>query len=169
MLIKNLEYEVISRFTQANDYMDVEVDMLSTSAAVTSGQDFAVEFVHNILLGLTTLTNPGYSAKFIDSDDTEFTSIIAEADFYETETHLISESTIINSIPVSADMFIRSAQILFNRGGGQEPLTVLTSAQPGLSSLAEEIEPGSADKGLKIALAGGNLTITTIFRFTVVK
>jgi len=166
MLIRNLEYEMICRFTQANDFMDREVDMLSSTAAVTSGTAFTTELIHNIILGLATLSNPGYVAKFIDTDDTEYTSTSTVADFYETETDLISESVITNSITVTSDLYLKTGMILFNRGGAQDLLTVLTSTQ--LRNLDISVLDGTS-KGIPILSAGGNLTIQTKFRFIVSK
>lgn len=167
MLLKNLEYEMTCRFSQPNDYMDLEEDMLIAIGAVTAGTSFVSELSHNILLGLATLSNPGYVARFVDTDDQTYTSSVTQADFYETETHLISEAQIVNTISIASDIFIKSAEVLFDRGGGQELLSVVRSTQLQNSSFASY--DGTTLRGLKVESAGGDLTILTTFRFTVVK
>jgi len=171
MIIKNLEYEMISRFIQDDDYMDTEVDMLTSSGVVTAGQAFNTELIHNILLGLTTLTNPNYTVKYLDSEDNEYLSGTSTSDYYETGDSLISETILTNTLTITEDIFLTDGEIIYNRGGGQDPLSILISTElQSNSSFSEYVnESVSTLKGLKVALAGGDLTISTIFRFLIGK
>ena len=171
MIIKNLGYEMISRFTQDDDYMDTEIDMLSSASVITAGIAFNTELIHNILLGLTTLTSPNYTVKYLDSADVTYVSSSAVSDFYETENALISETILINSLILTEDIYLIQGEILYNRGGGQDALSVLTSTELQSNSQfsAYVNESSSTLKALKVDLAGGDLTITTIFRFVIGK
>jgi len=171
MNVQNLEYDMISRFTQDNDYMDVEIDMLNSTGNVDAGQSFNVELIHNILLGITTLNNPNYSVKYLDSSNNEYETSSVESDFYETEDALISETIFTNSVTLTDTIYLIQGEILYNRGGAQDPLSVIKSTQLQSSSQFSENTDVAASnlKGLKVDLAGGDLSIKTIFRFLISK
>lgn len=170
MQLTGLEFTSSVRLTQANNALDIDVDLLTTSSKIDP--NFYSMLFFDMLNGDVTGADgggvtTGFLCKVYDTAGNLYTTTtVQKLDWYQVEKGYISEA--ISSITrTSTDVRLRKMDLFYiaNNGGTAKEVMIGTSNLIATSSFASN--DVNSIPGVLVTSTNGDTTLKVTFRFTI--
>lgn len=172
MQLSGIDLTASIRFQQANDALDIKLELANVGKAIVQTDFYKLlffDFLNGDVTGTTGVVTTGLKAIVYDvADVAQVTTNTALFDWYEDETSYICECTMTKSAVPGGTFYAESVKIHYiaDKEGVEQDSLIFTSTAPATSTFATAV---AQDKGIEVLVGNGSLTTTVVFKFTIKK
>jgi len=167
MKLSGIDLQGTLRFTQPNDVMDIEIDLMKTGSSEIKTDFYALVFFDLMNGNITGEDDAGAGIQtgisFVLKDaagNAILTSPVTKLDWYESESAYYVQAIGEVNQTLTNDVRIASAEVYYtaNDSGTTKQVMVASTNVPSTTTFATD--DGNGNKGIFVQSANGDLTFT---------